>query len=148
MPAAELENVKEGQAVTVKGNGAARKATGKIIFISPMLNKETRAARVIAVIDNKDMAWRPGTFVSAGIAAGERQVSTAVPLGAIQKIKGVNTVFVRTAEGFEKREVVVGEQDGESAEVKSGLSAGEKIAVSNTFTLKAELGKASAEDSD
>lgn len=148
VPAADLESVKDGQAVDIKGNGAARKATGKIIFISPMLNKETRAARVIAAIDNKDMAWRPGTFVSAGIAAGERPVNTAIPIGAIQKLKGVDAVFVRTAEGFEKREVVVGEQDSESAEVKSGLGAGEIIAVSNTFILKAELGKASAEHSD
>lgn len=145
---ADLENVKEGQSVTIKGNGAARKATGKIIFISPILNKDTRAARVIAAVENSDLAWRPGTFISAGITTGERPVSTAIPVGAIQKFRGVNAVFVLNEEGFEKREIIIGEQDGESAEVKSGLGAGEKIAVSNTFLLKAELGKASAEDSE
>jgi cobalt-zinc-cadmium efflux system membrane fusion protein len=53
-------------------------------------------------------------------------------------------VFVRTAEGFERREVVLGRRDERGAEVVFGLDAGETIAVTNTFVLKAELGKSEA----
>jgi membrane fusion protein, heavy metal efflux system len=40
---------------------------------------------------------------------------------------------------------VLGREDDRDAEIVFGLSAGETIAVRNTFTLKAELGKAEAE---
>jgi cobalt-zinc-cadmium efflux system membrane fusion protein len=147
LPTADLENVKEGQSVTIKGS-ASRKASGKIIFISPMLNNETRAARVIAAIDNPGLTWRPGTFVTAEIAIDEDAVDKSIPLAALQKFNGVNAVFVRTADGFERRDVLIGKQDGDNAEVSAGLKEDEQIAVSNTFILKAELGKSSAEESE
>jgi cobalt-zinc-cadmium efflux system membrane fusion protein len=148
LPTADLENVKEGQSVLLKGSASHRKASGKIIFISPMLNNETRAARVIAAIDNPDLAWRPGTFVTAEIATDEDAVDKSIPLTALQKFNGVNAVFVRTADGFERRDVLIGKQDGDNAEVRMGLREDEQIAVSNTFILKAELGKSSAEESE
>ena len=56
-------------------------------------------------------------------------------------------VFVRTAEGFEKREVALGRGDAEGVEVVFGLDEGERYAAANTFVLKAELGKSEAEHS-
>jgi cobalt-zinc-cadmium efflux system membrane fusion protein len=52
---------------------------------------------------------------------------------------------VQGAEGFEPRQVVLGRADGEYSEVVSGLTTGETYAAANSFTLKAELGKGSAE---
>ncbi len=54
-------------------------------------------------------------------------------------------MFVRTAEGFEKREVVLGRDDGRFVEIVFGLDPGETIAVTNTFVLKAELLKSEAD---
>jgi cobalt-zinc-cadmium efflux system membrane fusion protein len=71
-----------------------------------------------------------------------------VPKAALQTIKGDRVVFVRSDQGFEARKVTVGREDDRAVEIVSGLSAGESIAVSNTFTLKAELGKAEAEHHD
>ena len=65
-----------------------------------------------------------------------------VPKSALQSLKGESVVFVRTADGFEARRVDVGRQDARQAEVNKGLAAGERIATTNTFVLKAELGKA------
>jgi cobalt-zinc-cadmium efflux system membrane fusion protein len=56
-------------------------------------------------------------------------------------IGGEAIAFVRTQEGFIKRKIETGAGDNEFVEVVSGLAAGETIAVSNTFVLKAELGK-------
>ena len=44
------------------------------------------------------------------------------------------------------RDVVLGQRDGQSVEIVTGLTAGETIAVSNTFSLKAELSKPGEED--
>lgn len=64
----------------------------------------------------------------------------------MQTVEGKKAVFVRAKDGFEKRDVVLGQRDGQSVEIVSGLTAGETIAVSNTFSLKAELSKPGDED--
>jgi cobalt-zinc-cadmium efflux system membrane fusion protein len=143
--AADLPAVREGQSVAVSVRGGPA-GTGKIIFVSPLLDKDTRAARVVATLDNPDRLWRPGSFVMAAIAVDSRPVSVAVPATAVQSVNGRKVVFVRTSEGFEKRDVVLGLRDDGMVEVTSGLAAGETIASSNTFPLKAELSKPGVED--
>ena len=68
-----------------------------------------------------------------------------VPKTALQTIKGERVVFVRSERGFEARQVATGREDDRAVEIVSGLFAGEAIAITNTFVLKAELGKAEAE---
>jgi cobalt-zinc-cadmium efflux system membrane fusion protein len=141
----DLPAVREGQSVAVSVRGGLV-GTGKIIFVSPLLDKDTRAARIVATLDNPDRLWRPGSFVTAAIAVDSRTVAVAVPAAAVQSMNGRKVVFVRTAEGFEKRDVVLGLRDDGMVEVTSGLAAGETIASSNTFPLKAELSKPGVED--
>ena len=142
----DLPMVREGQAVTIIARGTAEKTEGKIVFISPLLDKETRSARVVAEIANPSGAWRPGSFVTAEIAIPERPARLLIPKTALQTIGGEPVVFVRTSEGFEKRRIVIGRSDDRDVEVVSGAEPGQEIAVRNTFKLKAELGKAQAED--
>jgi membrane fusion protein, heavy metal efflux system len=90
--------------------------------------------------------WRPGSFVTAAIVVEERSAPVAVPVAAIQTMDGTPVAFIRTSDGFQKRQIVLGDGDERVAEVVSGLSAGETIAVSNTFLLKAEMLKGADED--
>ena len=143
---ADLPVIKEGQPVTVTTRGIKERADGNIVFISPLLDKETRAARVIAEIANREHTWRPGSFVTAAIAIEEQAIPIAVPAGAIQTVGGEKVVFIRTADGFEKRAVVVGRTDDRLVEIITGLRPGETVAATNTFPLKAELLKGSTED--
>lgn len=138
----DLPSIREGQRLTLEG---ADKPYGTIIFTSPVLNQDTRSARVIASVDNRDGTWRPGSFVTADIAVSEAKADLVIPKAALQTIEGKSRVFVRTSEGFESRQITVGKDDGSAVEVLSGLTAGEPIAVANTFLLKAELGKSEAE---
>jgi cobalt-zinc-cadmium efflux system membrane fusion protein len=135
-----------GATVSVTARAGKEKTEGKVVFIGPMLDKDTRLARVVAEIDNKDGIWRPGSFVTAAIEFDERAVPLAVPVGAVQTMGTEPVVFVRTSDGFAARPVVLGRSDGRSAEVVSGLREGDTIAVSNTFLLKAEMLKGLAED--
>ena len=147
VPTSDLAKVKEGADVTVTPSqeGGERHERGKVIFVSPLLNADTRAARVVVALPNKAMAWRPGTYVTAEVEIATDQVPVRVAKAALQTIEGKRVVFVRTEEGFEKREVELGRSDDEAYEVASGLRAGEDIAVANTFLLKAELGKSEAD---
>ncbi|MBR0728607.1 efflux RND transporter periplasmic adaptor subunit [Bradyrhizobium japonicum] len=142
----DLPLVKEGQPVDVAVRGVPETGVGKIVFVSPLLDKETRAARVVASLPNPDGGWRPGSFVTAAIAVERRDAAVAVPFAAVQTIDGRKVVFVRTKQGFEKREVALGRRDGPLVEVVSGLASGDTVATSNTFSLKAELSKPGDED--
>ena len=144
VPPRDLPAVKEGQKIEITAGGTNERGEGRIIFKSPLLNQETRSARVVAQVDNKTGVWSPGSFVTATIAVEEQEAALVVPKNALQTVGKDQVVFVRTPEGFEKREVALGRSDGEAAEVVFGLDPDEEIAVANTFRLKAELGKAEA----
>ena len=118
------------------------------MFISPLLDKETRTARVVASIDNAARKWRPGLFVTAEIPTDEAPAAIVVAKTATQTIKGDTVVFVRTEKGFAARKIGIGRQDVRLVEVTEGLAAGERVATANTFVLKAELGKAGAGHDD
>ena len=142
----DLPAIREGQQITL--TGGTEKSPATIMFISPLLDKETRAARVVASVDNAARKWRPGLFVTAEIPTDEAPAAIVVAKTALQTIKGDTVVFVRTEHGFEARKIAVGRQDAGLVEITEGLTAGERVATSNTFVLKAELGKAEAGHDD
>lgn len=145
VPTADLEAVKLGAAVSVAaGPSRERAETGRVIFISPVLNPDTRSARVIAELPNGDGRWRPGAFVRADIDVGREDAAVLAPRAAVQTMNGESVVFVRTGEGFARRDVKLGRANGDFVEILSGLAAGEAVAAANSFLLKAELGKAGA----
>jgi len=143
---ADLPLIREGQAVTLASRVISEDIDGKVVFISPMLDKDTRAARVVAEIDNRSGVWRPGSFVTAAIAFDQQSFPLVVPANAIQTMGGASVAFVRSSDGFQKRIVTLGQSDDRFVEVVAGLKPGESVAATNTFVLKAELLKALAED--
>ncbi|NOJ39886.1 efflux RND transporter periplasmic adaptor subunit [Bradyrhizobium sp. WSM 1791] len=143
--APDLALLKEGDGLAIEDSARA-KATGETVFISPMVNKDTRTTRVIVSLDNAEGRWRPGSFVSANIPVDRRAVPLLLPRNALQAIDGRPLVFVQVPEGFESRAVQVGAMTEESVEVLGGLKSGEIVAVLNTFILKSELGKAKADE--
>jgi membrane fusion protein, heavy metal efflux system len=145
----DVGKVKENAKVSIVTTGEDEKrGEAKIVFVSPILNPDTRSATVIAALDNQDLSWRPGSFVTAEIEVGEDPAKVLVPRSALQTIGGERVVFVRTEKGFERRDVKTGKADDDSFEILSGLATGETIATKNTFLLKAELGKSEAKHDD
>jgi cobalt-zinc-cadmium efflux system membrane fusion protein len=142
---ADLPAIREGQEITVAIGTSGERAPARIIFVSPLLDRDTRAARVVASLANPNYAFRPGSFVTAEIPLSQDHAEVVVPRSALQTVKGERTVFVRTERGFEARQVAIGREDDRAVEIVSGLFAGEIIATTNTFVLKAELGKTEAE---
>lgn len=142
---ADLSAVMEGQSVTV--SDSRHKGTGKLVFVSPAIDPDTGTAKAIIELDNKNGIWRPGAFANAQIntAASGGEAPITLAQEAVQTIDGSPVVFVRTKDGFEKRAVTTGRSSHDAIEIISGLKPGEIVAVSGTFTLKAELGKAEAE---
>lgn len=143
IPPRDLPMARQGQDVMIVGQDDVR-GTGRIIFLSPLLDTETRSARAVAQIANDEGLLRSGAFVTAHLATAEQAVDVLVPRDAVQEVEGEKVVFVRTPEGFEKREVALGREDANGFEVIFGLDPDTEIAVGNAFVLRAELGKSEA----
>jgi cobalt-zinc-cadmium efflux system membrane fusion protein len=140
VPIADLASVHEKQRVRITGS-EGRVYDGEVVFINAMITPETRTGHVIASFPNPDFSLHPGSLVNAEIDLARTAVKTRIPRSALQLVNGERSVFVRSPEGFIIRKVEVGKGDEDSVEIISGLAPGEEVAVSNTFVLKAELGK-------
>jgi len=140
----DLGGVHVGQEVRIHAGPNGREATGTISYLTPAVDPATRTATARVVLPNPERAWLPGFFVIAH-TTGEREAPVVVPRSAIQTVEGSHAVFVEEGSGFEARPVLLGEEGDQLVEVAKGLAAGERIAVRNTFLLKAELAKGEAE---
>lgn len=138
----DIAKVKLGQRVDVLVSGNAETST--VSFISPVVDETTQSRIVRAVLNNPDAAFAPGAFVTGGISTGEFPVPVAITYEAIQTIEGKPVAFIQEGDKFEKRDISLGRSDGVLTEVLSGIKAGERYAATNTFILKAELGKSEA----
>ncbi len=135
--------------VRVEVTAPARRQEGRVTFVSPILDETTRLVPVIATLDNAGSTWRVGETVNVSIlvpTTGDRTV--AVPSAAVQMIEDKSFVFVRTATGFRAIPVTLGRTNGGHVTVMAGLTGSERIASTNSFTLKAELGKGAGGDED
>jgi cobalt-zinc-cadmium efflux system membrane fusion protein len=138
-----LADVRVGQPVVVEASPGRLVATGRVAYITPIVDQATRTASARVVLPNPDGSWRPGLFVSATVF-DPIAVGVAVPRRAIQTVQGRPALFVADGERFEVREVRLGREGRTKVEVVSGLAAGERFADERTFLVKAELGKGTA----
>lgn len=70
----------------------------------------------------------PGAFVETYILTTERPNVISVPISALTDENGINFVYIQTdATCYERREVKIGETDGERVEITAGLKGGEKV---------------------
>lgn len=141
----DVAKVRVGQSVRVKGTDTALSAEGKLVYVAPFGSaaNQTLSARVL--LDNSERRWSPGLNVTAEVTLAETAVPLAIKSSAVQNLEGRDVVFALDADGFEPRPVKLGRTGGELSEVLEGLAAGDRYAAANSFILKAELGKGSAE---
>lgn len=141
----DLYRIRQGQKVEVIHPGTQEVVQAPLIYVSPIVEEATIASKAIAELDNSQGIWRPGTFVNVNIIIGKVTVPLEIPKTAVQSSGGQDFVFIVTPEGFEKRLVKLGRSDDDNIEILSGLNPGDEYAANQTFLLKAELGKGTAE---
>ncbi|WP_323120079.1 efflux RND transporter periplasmic adaptor subunit [Burkholderia alba] len=145
VPAQRLNDVRVGRRATVSAAAFNSQASGEIAYVGALLGAQTRTAPARVVLSNPEGAWRPGLFVNVAVDAGKRTVPVAIESDALQTIDGKPAVFVESAKGFVAQPVELGDRNGKLTEVTSGLRAGQRYATDNSFVLKSELEKGSAE---
>jgi Cu(I)/Ag(I) efflux system membrane fusion protein len=142
----DLGLVRLGQEVKVTVPAYPDRAfTGKVAFIYPTINRETRTAKIRIEIANTDLALKSDMYATAEIAAPVTASVVAVPDSAVLDSGARQVVLVERGEGrFEPRPVKLGQKAGGYVEVREGIAAGEKVVVGANFLIDAESNLRSA----
>lgn len=140
----DLAAVKLGQKVMVRASALNAEAEGRVSYVGSLIGEQTRSAKARVTLPNPERSWRPGLFVTVDLVQDETEVPVAVSVDAIQTYRDWKVVFGRFGDVFEARPVELGRSDGKTVEVLSGLAPGTPYAATNSFVLKADLGKAGA----
>lgn len=142
----DLAAVRVGQTVHITLEALpGTERTGRIAYIYPTLNPDTRTVRVRVVVPNSDLRLKPGMYATIRIAGTERAGVLTVPRAAVLSTGERSVVFVREANGqLAPREVSLGAASDDRIEILRGVTAGETVVASATFLVDAEsnLGKA------
>jgi membrane fusion protein, heavy metal efflux system len=141
----DLSTVAVGQKVILQASDKSVQGGGRISAILPVTETSTQTVIARVSLDDADGRWRPGMIVGADIVWAEREVPVAIPMAAIQTINDKPVVFVQDGKEFEIRQVLLGAINGDWAEVIEGLYEGETYVAANSFLMKADAGKESAE---
>jgi len=96
-------------------------------------------------LPNPDGKWTPDSTIRAEIVTAVTDAALVVENRALQDIEGRPSVFVREADDFEVHPLTLGRSDGRATEVLGGLKPGVVYVTANSYLLKAELEKSSAE---
>ena len=127
-----------GMPVALGGAGTGPSAT--VILIGRAVHPETQMVMVRAAFTDARPPVRPGQFLSVTVFArradGEAP-AYAVPSAALVRSQAITGLFVRTARGFDFREVrTLATGDGRSY-VTGPLDSGDQVAVTGLAALKA-----------
>jgi Cu(I)/Ag(I) efflux system membrane fusion protein len=129
-----------GQRVTVEFQalpGVER--TGRITYVYPTLNPETRTGRVRVALANPDLTLKPGMFATIRFTTPTTQAALSVPRSAVLSTGERNLVFLKRPDGmFTPTDVMLGRQTEDRIEILRGLSRGDTVVASATFLVDAE----------
>jgi membrane fusion protein, copper/silver efflux system len=116
---------------------------GNIKFIDPVIDPVTRVAKVRVETNNASGMLKPEMFASGIVLStlGDKKDKVVIPKSAVLWTGKRSIVYIRqpgTDEYiFKMREVELGPEVGDSYVIESGLSEGENIVTSGTFSIDA-----------
>lgn len=111
---------------------------GKIAYIYPTVNRESRTLKLRFNFDNRNLRLKPGMFVDVNLKV-DRGESIVIPDSAVMDSGTRQVVFVDRGGGrFEPRLVTTGARSGGKTQVLSGVKARERVVVRANFLLDSE----------
>ncbi|GBR67901.1 efflux RND transporter periplasmic adaptor subunit [Gluconobacter kanchanaburiensis] len=112
-----------------------RTCSGRVVSFDPTLHADTRRVNAYVACPNTDGALRPGMFVNATLNVPQGS-DIIIPKSALLMNNDQVSVFVETApRAFQRRDIVISYDEGDSVRVLNGLSAGERVVTSGAILL-------------
>lgn len=120
-----------------------KKFSGRISFIDPMINPNTRTARVRVEVANERLDLKPEMYATAEVKASLKQYKgkIVIPQSAVLWTGKRSVVYVRrpniSTPTFQLREIELGPALGGAYVVVSGLDEGEQVVTNGAFAIDA-----------
>ena len=124
----DIASVSVGSKVKIRVTALpGREFTGKVLRISPVVDKSSRSVKVRAEIPNSDRLLKDGEYAEISIQSGRPHRALLVPLTAVEHEGELDYVFVQNGPKFKKLKVERGTAVREKVEIVSGLAAGDVV---------------------
>jgi membrane fusion protein, heavy metal efflux system len=108
---------------------------GKVLFVSAVIEPDTRRNKIRIAFANPDYSLKPNMFASVTLA-GTARSQVVLPASALLMNNDRTSVFVATAPWtFERRTVDPQLEEGSSVAIRSGVAAGEQVVVKGGILL-------------
>ena len=135
----EMPLVRVGQrAIVTLDAYPGEQFTGRVIYIYPYVDENTRTNKVRYEFANRGGRLKPGMFADVELAAPAGN-AIVVPLNALLDSGKEQIVFVGQGDGyFEPRKVKAGRRLADNVQILDGLKDGEMVATGATFFLDSE----------
>src|SRR5499427_353947 len=136
VPEKDIAFVFQGQSVKVTFRAYPDEVfSGKVLFVSDVVESDTRRNKVRIAFDNPDKILKPNMFAEATFEAPPVS-RLIVPTSALLMTNDRTSVFVEVAEwAFERRNVEIAYQEGAAVAIKSGIRPGERVVVKGAVRL-------------
>lgn len=142
VPEKDAAKVQTNAPITVKVAALpGREFHGFVQIVGGHIESKTRSIPVQCLIASADGALVPDMFATVHLGVGTSIRRLTVPRSAVVSEDRKAFVFVKVDGKFEKREVALGSEMGDSVALKSGLKEGEIVAVKGAFVLQSESKK-------
>jgi cobalt-zinc-cadmium efflux system membrane fusion protein len=134
----DLAYVKPGEEVEVVSDAFPESFHGKISYLAPAVDVNTRTLQARVVVENPGRKLKKDMYVTVTVKAGRVENAIAVPDSAVLRDdENQPFVYVVTADNkFRRRPVEIGQSQDGRTQILSGLSAGEKIVGDGSLFLQ------------
>jgi RND family efflux transporter MFP subunit len=129
LPERAIPDVHVGQTVSVSVTTLNKVLQGKIVRFSDEIDLQTRTMYTEVDVPNPDYALVPGMYVSVVIPLHTQQNVLTVPLQAVRVSgeTGGSVLVVNSSSRIERRDVTLGIQTADKAEIVAGLSENDEV---------------------
>ena len=136
----EIENIKLGQSLKVIVNGFEDiQVKGKIDFINPQYDNNSRVIKLRTNIKNIDFKFHPGMFASVTLEEAQKSAILKLPVQAVLRDEKGANIWIKTDEHtFEAKNVTVGEENESTIIIEEGLKGGENVVINGAYLLYSE----------
>jgi Cu(I)/Ag(I) efflux system membrane fusion protein len=135
----DIRFIRSGQTVAITADAYPGESfSGRVAFIDPTLDSQTRTARVRVELNNAGGKLKVQMFVKSEMRIPVPN-ALVVPLSALLSTGKRDVVWIEVKPNvFEPRDVVAGLGDGREVQILRGLNEGDMVATTGGFMLDSE----------
>lgn len=135
---ADIAYVRNGDDVVVQTDAYPGSFHGRISYVSPAVDPNTRTLQARIIVDNPDEKLKRDMYCTVTVAAGSVSHVVAVPNASILRDDN-NEPFVYVATGanqFGRRDVELGDSQADQIQILKGVSIGERVVADGSLFLQ------------